>query len=68
MNIQKGSAEGLCFLKKKKFLVFYSIILVSLPSGGCVDYVDDNGTNRQGCQYDFDFLQCHIFSYPFYEW
>ena len=43
------------------FLNFYIIVLVSFPSGGCVDENVGNRTSYQGYDYEYDdyFLQDH---------
>ena len=46
------------FRKKTIILGFYTIILVSLPLGECVDEVADSQENYQGYRYDIHFLQC----------
>ena len=49
--------------KKTTFwLLYYSIILVSFPLGGCVDEVVDSQANYQGYRYGIHFLWCHIFA------
>ena len=44
------------FLLEKNFLDMYIILIVSFPSGGCVDKVGNNRESQQGCKYDVYFL------------
>ena len=48
--------------QKRQILFSYSIIMVSFPSGRCLDDVADNRINSQGSQHDVCFLQYHTFT------
>ena len=54
-SILKFSISG-SFISQKAFLNYYTVILVSFPSGGCADEVD-NWTNYHGYKDDVYFLQ-----------
>ena len=58
------------FFSEKKFFNLYSIILVSFPSGGCVDEAVHSRTNYQGYKYVCftNILVSDIDSHQFHEW
>ena len=37
----------------------YTTVLVSFPTGGCIDEFDNNRANYQGYEYNVYFLLCH---------
>ena len=49
------------FLLEKE-LDMYIILIVSIPSGGCVDKVGNNRESQQGCKHDDYFLYYHIWT------
>ena len=53
-SILKFSISG-SFISQKAFLNYYTVILVSFPSGGCADEVD-NWANYVGYKGDVYFL------------
>ena len=55
------------FFLQKEFLNLYNVILVSFPSGGCVDVVVDNQRNYQEYKYVY-FLQYHTLTYHHTWW
>ena len=54
---------GSFFSEKTTFrLLYYTIVLVSIPLGGCVDEVVDSRANYQGFRNYVHFVRCHTFA------